>query len=65
MKEFSIVEISSENRTEPNESELKYMTAEDLLESGLFGLWKNRKDIGDSREFARTLRERAQKRIQV
>ncbi len=38
------------------------MTAKDLLESGLVGLWKDRDDIGDSVEFAHKLRERAQGR---
>ncbi len=38
------------------------MTAKSLLESGLVGMWKDRKDIGDSAEFARKLRERAQTR---
>ena len=35
----------------------KAMTARDLLESGLVGLWKEREDIGDSSEFARRLRD--------
>jgi hypothetical protein len=38
------------------------MTARDLLNSGLVGLWKDRDDIGDSVEFARELREAAQTR---
>lgn len=38
------------------------MTARDLLQSGLVGIWKDRKDIGDSQSFARKLRERAQRR---
>ena len=33
-----------------------------LRKSGLIGIWRDRADIGDSSEFARTLRERAQKR---
>jgi hypothetical protein len=37
-------------------------TARQLLESGLVGLWADRDDIGDSAEFARTLREKAQRR---
>jgi hypothetical protein len=32
-------------------------TAAELANSGLFGIWKNRKDIGDSLEFARKLRK--------
>lgn len=38
------------------------LTAADLLASGLVGLWSDRADIGDSREFARRLREQAQTR---
>lgn len=37
-------------------------TAERLLNSKLVGLWKHRTDIGDSMEFARTLRQRASRR---
>jgi hypothetical protein len=40
----------------------KLLTARDLLDSPLVGLWKDRPDIGDSLEFARKLREDAQKR---
>jgi hypothetical protein len=34
----------------------------DFLNSGLVGIWKDRTDIGDSVEFARKLREQAQRR---
>ncbi len=37
-------------------------TAGDLLESGLVGMWADRDDIGDSREFARNLRRQAENR---
>jgi hypothetical protein len=37
-------------------------TAADLLASGLVGIWADRTDIGDSREFARKLRDDAQHR---
>jgi hypothetical protein len=37
-------------------------TAADLLQSGLVGLWADRGDIGDSREFARRLRREAETR---
>lgn len=37
-------------------------TAGDLLRSDLFGLWKDREDIGDSLEFARRLRMEAEHR---
>jgi hypothetical protein len=35
-------------------------TAGDLLRSPLFGIWKERTDIGDSREYARELRAKAE-----
>lgn len=38
------------------------LTGRDLLKSGLIGLWKHRKDIGDSAAYARQLRDQAQKR---
>jgi hypothetical protein len=34
----------------------------DLLQSDLIGIWAERSDIGDSREFARRLRAQAQTR---
>jgi hypothetical protein len=37
-------------------------TAGDLLRSPLFGLWKDRTDIGDSVEYARNLRARGEQR---
>lgn len=40
------------------------LSACDLLHSGLVGMWSERGDIGDSREFARHLREQAQRRRQ-
>ena len=36
-----------------------------LRESRVAGMWKDRKDIGDSQTFARSLRIRAQKRASV
>lgn len=42
--------------------EKRSMTAADLLQSGLVGLWADRTDLGDTREFARLLREKAQTR---
>lgn len=38
------------------------MTAGELLKSDIIGMWKDRTDIKDSVEFARTLRERASRR---
>ena len=40
----------------------RHMTARDLLDSGLVGMWADREDIGDSLEFARQLREKMQRR---
>ena len=40
----------------------RQMTARDLLQSGLVGLWADRTDINDSVVFARQLRERAEQR---
>jgi hypothetical protein len=37
-------------------------TLGDLLASGLVGLWRDRSDIADSEEFARALRESAERR---
>ncbi len=44
-----------------DKTQKKYMTAKDLLNSGLAGLWKDR-DIKDSVAYARELREQAQNR---
>lgn len=38
------------------------LTARDLLQSGLVGLWADREDIGDTQEFARRLRREAEQR---
>jgi hypothetical protein len=38
------------------------LTARDLLQSSLVGIWADRADLGDSREFARRLREQAEHR---
>lgn len=38
------------------------LTARDLLQSDLVGLWADRDDIGDSLSFARQLREQAERR---
>ena len=37
----------------------KTMTVEELLNSGLVGIWKNRTDIDNNLEFARELRKRS------
>lgn len=41
------------------------MTGKDLLNSGLVGVWAKRKDIGDSANYARKLRTKAQSRRQA
>jgi hypothetical protein len=46
----------------PSSSDKAVMTAGDLLQSGLVGLWADRADIGESQQFARRLREQAQTR---
>ncbi len=43
-------------------SKRKRSTARDLLKSEIFCMWSDRKNILDSAEFARELRERAWKR---
>jgi hypothetical protein len=48
-------------RQEPT-SEKPILTAGDLLNSDLVGMWVDRTDIGNSLEFARKLREVAQTR---
>ncbi|HET7088671.1 MAG TPA: hypothetical protein VFL17_08485 [Anaerolineae bacterium] len=40
----------------------RVMTAANLLDSGLVGLWEDRTDIADSAEFARQLRRQAERR---
>lgn len=42
-----------------NKKEVGTMTVEELLNSGLVGIWKDRKDIKDNVKFARELREKA------
>lgn len=45
-----------------NRKGLPCLTARDLLDSGIVGMWKDRKDIGASPAYARQLRERLSKR---
>ena len=59
-KKGSEVEVTIENETAAPHR--RQMTAADLLNSGLVGMWADRDDIGDSSEFARQLREKAQRR---
>jgi hypothetical protein len=44
-------------------SSKRQLTARDLRQSGLVGLWSHRRDIGNSSTFARRLRQTAQKRV--
>ena len=50
---------------ENDKKKVKTMTAADLLRSDLFGIWADRKDIGDSLEFARSLRRQAEQRCKT
>lgn len=57
------VKVTVEAATPPVEKR-QTLSAYDLLHSGLVGMWAQRSDIGESREFARRLREQAQIRSQ-
>ena len=46
----------------PRPKPKKRLTARQLLNSGLIGLWKDRPDITDSAVYARQLRTQAQRR---
>lgn len=41
------------------------LTVGRLRRSGLIGIWQDRKDIGDSADYARQLREQAQQRGEI
>jgi hypothetical protein len=56
-----IASLRPVNETAP-EAGKPPLTASDFLATGLVGLWAERTDISDSREFARRLREQAQTR---
>lgn len=45
-----------------NDVKRQRLTAQQLLDSDLVGIWKDREDIEDSSKFARQLREQAQNR---
>ncbi len=47
------------------EAKRPVMTAQQLLNSGLIGIWKERTDISDSTAYARQLREQAQRRSDI
>jgi hypothetical protein len=44
------------------ESGTRELTARDLLQSGVVGLWADREDIGSSQDYARRLRREAEHR---
>lgn len=48
--------------TPSEKSKRPRLTAQQLLHSGLIGLWKERQDITDSASYARQIREQAQRR---
>jgi hypothetical protein len=61
------VEVKDETiEKRPDETNPKSMTGREFLailkEACAIGMWKDRDDIGDSSEFARKLREKAQTR---
>ena len=52
------VEIESENTGEVK----SYITAQEVLDSGIVGMWEGREDISDGTEFVRQLREEEERR---
>ncbi|HTU91635.1 MAG TPA: hypothetical protein VMF69_16245 [Gemmataceae bacterium] len=56
------VQVTVETAVLSPQGNQQTLSACDLLHSGLVGMWAERSDIGDSREFARRLREQAQSR---
>jgi len=61
LKDQGKISSEQENELFPELAGKRFMTAKDLLESGLAGIWKDR-DIKDSVAYARQLREQAQNR---
>jgi hypothetical protein len=45
-----------------SDSPTEFLTAQGLLESEIVGMWRDRSDIADSPDYARQLREQAQRR---
>ncbi len=56
------VQVTVEAAVSAPPAKQRTLSAYNLLHSGLVGMWAERSDIGDSREFARRLREQAQTR---
>ena len=58
-----VLHLLGEMRAKPSAAtESTILTAADLLQSGLVGIWADRTDLGDSADFARRLREKAERR---
>ncbi len=58
-----VVSLKSTTKSSNNGgADYPILTAADLAQSDIVGLWAGRADITDSREFARQLREKAQQR---
>ena len=58
-----VVSLKSTTKSSNNGgADYPILTAADLAQSDIVGLWAGRADITDSREFARQLREKAQRR---
>jgi hypothetical protein len=62
LKAGSTVEVIVLVEPEGQQVVKKAMTAADLLKSDLVGMWADRKGIGDSLEFAHSLRTQAEQR---
>ncbi len=59
------VEVLLLFRSVPSKLKRRHMTARELLNSELIGLWKERTDIADSSVYASQLREQAQRRLGI
>ena len=62
LKPGDMAEVIVLIENEEKKAKGKIVTAADMLQSDLFGMWANRKDIGDSLEYARSLRRQAELR---
>ncbi len=59
---LSFIRSCQPGSQEHSREEKRPLTAAELLQSDVIGMWAERADIGDSLEFARRLREQAQSR---
>ena len=59
------VEVVLLLRSLPAKVKRRRMTASQLINSELIGLWKERTDITDSLSYARQLREQAERRVGI